>query len=102
METAKLLADLGATGVPVVVPANDTNHPFMDDPENLRIGRVGEFVHPRLGRVREVALPVRVDGTAMPPHRRAPELGEHTDSILSWAGYSAEDIVKLRKRGAVR
>jgi crotonobetainyl-CoA:carnitine CoA-transferase CaiB-like acyl-CoA transferase len=55
-----------------------------------------------LGRVREVALPVRVDGTAMPPHRRAPELGEHTDSILAWAGYSAEDIAKLRERGAVR
>ena len=76
-------------------------HPFMDDPENLRIGRVGEFVHPRLGRVREVALPLRVDGTAMPPHQRAPELGEHTDSILSWAGYSAEEIADLHERGAV-
>jgi crotonobetainyl-CoA:carnitine CoA-transferase CaiB-like acyl-CoA transferase len=102
LDTAKVLADLRAAGVPAVEPVMDGNEAFMNAPENLWLGRVGEFDHPRFGRVREVALPVRVDGTMIPPHRRAPEFGEHTDSILSWAGYSPEAIAELRARGVVR
>jgi crotonobetainyl-CoA:carnitine CoA-transferase CaiB-like acyl-CoA transferase len=101
-ETAKLLTDLRGAGVPAVEPLMDGNRTFMDDAESQRLGRVGEFDHPRFGRVREVALPYRIDGTKFPEHRRAPELGEHTDAILSWAGYSSDDIAELRSRNAVR
>jgi len=31
----------------------------------------------------------------------APDLGEHTDVLLKDVGYSAEDIARLRKDGAV-
>ena len=100
-ETASVLADLRHAGVPAAVPATDGNRLILDDPENLRVGRVGTFDHPRFGQVREVAAPFRIDGTTIPAHRRAPELGEHTDSILTWAGYSAPEISELRARGAV-
>ncbi|MFI5045653.1 MAG: CaiB/BaiF CoA transferase family protein [Acidimicrobiia bacterium] len=102
LETAKVLADLRAAGVAAVEPLMDGNDAFMNAPDNLRLGRIGEFEHPRFGRVREVALPVRVDGTVIPPHRRAPEFGEHTESILAWAGYSPEEIAEFRARGAIR
>jgi crotonobetainyl-CoA:carnitine CoA-transferase CaiB-like acyl-CoA transferase len=101
-ETANLVADLRAAGVPAVSPVMDGNRMFMDDPESIRLGRVGEFRHPRFGRVREVALPVRIDGTKLPEHRRGPEFGEHTDEILGWAGYGPEEIARLRERNAVR
>jgi crotonobetainyl-CoA:carnitine CoA-transferase CaiB-like acyl-CoA transferase len=100
--TARLLADLRACGVPATEPVMDANRMIMDDPENHRLGRIGEFAHPRFGKVREVAVPYRVDGTVMPPHRRAPEFGEHTDEVLSWAGYTPDDIAALRARHAVR
>lgn len=101
-ETATVLKELRDAGVPAAVPVMDGNHLMLDDPENLRIGRVGTFDHPRFGRVREVAAPFRIDGTTIPEHRRAPELGEHTDAILSWAGYPPAEISELRARGAVR
>ena len=100
--TARLLADLRGAGVAVVEPLMDGNRASMDDAENRRLGRVGEFQHPRFGRVREVAVPFRVDRTRVPEHRRAPELGEHTDAILRWAGYSPGEIAELRTRHAVR
>jgi crotonobetainyl-CoA:carnitine CoA-transferase CaiB-like acyl-CoA transferase len=101
-KTASVVAELRANGVPVVEPLMDANRKLMDDPGNLRIGRVGEFDHPRFGRVREVAVPYRVSGTAFPVHRRAPEFGEHTEEILLWAGYSQDEIAPLRERHAIR
>jgi crotonobetainyl-CoA:carnitine CoA-transferase CaiB-like acyl-CoA transferase len=38
----------------------------------------------------------------IPPYRLAPELGAHTDSILSWLGYSDAQIETLRERKAIR
>jgi crotonobetainyl-CoA:carnitine CoA-transferase CaiB-like acyl-CoA transferase len=101
-EAGDLLAALQAAGVPVAVPTVDNNVRFMDDPMNLRLGRVGEFVHPRLGKVREPGVMMRIDGTQMPEHRRAPELGEHTEEILIWAGYDGEEISGLRSRGSIQ
>jgi crotonobetainyl-CoA:carnitine CoA-transferase CaiB-like acyl-CoA transferase len=101
-QTGQLVADLRASGVPVVEPVMDGNRPAMDQPENRRLGRVGEFRHPRFGNVREVALPVRISDTCLPAHRRAPEFGEHTDEILADAGYSDGEIAELRSRHAVR
>ena len=100
--TERALADLRAHGVPAVAPLMDANRKLMDDPANERLGRVGTFEHPRFGRVREVAVAYRVSGADMPPHRRAPEFGEHTDEILVWAGYSESAIAGLRARHAVR
>jgi crotonobetainyl-CoA:carnitine CoA-transferase CaiB-like acyl-CoA transferase len=102
LPTAKVVDDLRAAGVPAVEPLMDGNSAFMRDPDNRRLGRVGEIDHPRFGRVREVAVPYRITGTRIPEHRRAPELGEHTDTILAWAGYTPEQIADLRARGAVR
>jgi crotonobetainyl-CoA:carnitine CoA-transferase CaiB-like acyl-CoA transferase len=101
--TAELVADLRALDVPVAVPvAERNNHAFMNDPENRRTGRVAEAVHASRGKVRELAVLVRVSDAEVPPHRAAPELGQHTDQVLAEVGYTTDKIAALRARGAVR
>ena len=75
-KTASAMADLRAHGVPAMEPIMDGNRVLMDDALNQRLGRVGEFDHPRFGRVREVALPFRRVG-----HEDAGPSSRH----LSWA-----------------
>jgi len=69
--------------------------------------------HPQLkarNRWREMDSPVGPLATLLPPATmpgfearldRIPALGEHTEPILAELGYSSEDIVELRKTGAV-
>lgn len=100
--TAELLDQLAHAGVPAAAPVYENNRRFMDDEENLRLGRVGEFEHPRYGTTRQPAVLVRFDGAAVPALRRAPELGEHTDEILAGLGVAPEKIARLRRSVAIR
>ena len=56
--------------------------------------------HPTFGWLRQVGTPLKMAGVT-PVHRRAPRLGEHTDAILTEAGYSAGEIARLRAAGVV-
>lgn len=87
---------LQAAGVPCAVPVPHNNVAFMTDPENRRTGRVAECPHETRGRVRELAVLVRVSDALTRPHRLAPGLGEHTDEILGELGRSPEEIERLR------
>ena len=46
-----------------------------------------------------VAVPFTVQGAEPGPHRRAPELGEHSREVLAGLGYSDEQIDALVERG---
>jgi crotonobetainyl-CoA:carnitine CoA-transferase CaiB-like acyl-CoA transferase len=48
-----------------------------------------------------VSSPFDVVGISKTPARIAPALGEHSTQVLSEAGYTAEDIARLRKAGVV-
>jgi crotonobetainyl-CoA:carnitine CoA-transferase CaiB-like acyl-CoA transferase len=97
-----LLAALRAAGVPSAEPVYENNRRFMDDPEHLRLGRVGQFDHPRFGQTRQPAQLIRFDGASVPALRRAPELGEHTDEILAFLGIPPEEADRLREAQAIR
>lgn len=58
--------------------------------------------HPTLGRLRAIGTPIKMSRTPLNPRRRAPLLGEHTDAVLSSAGYSDDEIEQLRISGAAR
>ena len=58
--------------------------------------------HPTLGRLRTLGTPIKMSRTPLNPRRRAPLLGEHTDAVLSAAGYDDNEIEQLRYSGAIR
>jgi crotonobetainyl-CoA:carnitine CoA-transferase CaiB-like acyl-CoA transferase len=58
--------------------------------------------HATDGAVRAVDRLLNVSDSAAVDYHLAPELGEHTDEILVWCGYSIEEIAELRAAGAVR
>jgi MYXO-CTERM domain-containing protein len=101
-ETEPLVGELVEVGVPVAIPLQQNNSKaFLKDPEQQRLLRAAEVPHPRDGQVREVGLLVRVSDAAVAAHRTAPELGEHTDEILSGIGRAPEEIRALREQRVV-
>jgi crotonobetainyl-CoA:carnitine CoA-transferase CaiB-like acyl-CoA transferase len=71
----------------------------LDDPQTRARQAVVEIDHPELGRVRQVASPLRLSSAAA-PLRRGPLLGEHTAEVLhELCGYSAQHIEELANAG---
>ncbi len=58
--------------------------------------------HPALGRLRTLGTPIKMSATPLNPRCRAPLLGEHTDAVLHAAGYTDDEIERLRNSGSVR
>ena len=56
-------------------------------------GGVGEF--------QAVATPLEFSAADVGPQGPPPKLGEHTDSVLAELGLSADEIRRLRERGAL-
>jgi len=99
--TATWLATLRNAGVAAVEPAPYNNVNFMRDPANAAAGRVAACAGPDGRTVRELALLLRISDTPVVAHRLAPGRGEHTDELLTWAGYGAEEIAELRSRHVI-
>jgi len=95
--SAEWLAVLTEAGVPTAA-VNDVAG-ALADPQVQARGDVVEVEHPRLGRVRQVASPLRLSG-AEAPLRRAPFRGEHTGQVLvDLCGYSRERLRALAAAG---
>lgn len=89
---------LRAAGVPCG-PVNDVAE-ALSDPQTLARGLVVTTEHPHLGRVEQVASPVRV-GAARPDYRRAPLRNEHAAPLLrDLLGYDDQSIAALASSGA--
>jgi crotonobetainyl-CoA:carnitine CoA-transferase CaiB-like acyl-CoA transferase len=71
------------------------------DPQLRQRGLFAEVSHPKLGRVPQIAFPVQMSRTpgrvATPP----PELGAHTDEVLSDLGYDSATISGFRRDGVI-
>jgi crotonobetainyl-CoA:carnitine CoA-transferase CaiB-like acyl-CoA transferase len=74
------LRELRAAGVPCG-PVNTVGE-ALSDPQTTARGMVVETEHPRFGKVRQVASPVRV-GSAAPEYRRAPLRNEDMHYVLT-------------------
>ena len=97
--TATLLARARQFGAPVA-PANSVQD-FLADPQVEANQTVFEADDPVAGRIRYLRNPVRMPQTPPSLRRHPPRLGEHTDEVLSAAGYGADDIAALRTRAVI-
>ena len=71
------------------------------DPQVQHRGLVVEMEHPAAGRIRQTGIPVRLSVTPGSIRTPPPQLGEHTDAILSELGYDGAAIARLRQDGVV-
>ena len=55
--------------------------------------------HPTAGTIHNIGLPARLSGTPGGIERYAPLLGEHTDDVLRFAGYSDSEIAAMKEEG---
>jgi len=73
----------------------------LADPHLRERGTIYDLDHPTRGRFSAIGSPLRLSESPPTP-RRAPLYGEHTEEVLGQlAGYTAEDIRRLRDSGAI-
>jgi crotonobetainyl-CoA:carnitine CoA-transferase CaiB-like acyl-CoA transferase len=98
-DRATLLERLDKAGVPAA-PVNTVDQ-VMNDAQTLARELVRTVVHPKLGSMPVIGLPLTFSRVNPGPRTAAPMRGEHTDEILRECGYSAGEIASLRTKKAV-
>jgi len=71
----------------------------IDDPQVVANGYLVQ--HPTQPRARLAAAPMQFDDEITEVRRAAPELGEHTDEVLTEVGCTTEEVDALRAAGAI-
>jgi formyl-CoA transferase len=87
---------LDAVGVTFGIVA--TVDEAMDDAQMRESGALAPFAD---GQGLTVMTPFDVEGVEKVPAARAPSVGQHSAAVLAEAGYSTDDIERLRGLGAV-
>jgi crotonobetainyl-CoA:carnitine CoA-transferase CaiB-like acyl-CoA transferase len=85
------------------VPCGRLNFPpeALNDPQLLANQFVVEVEHPLLGTYKTFGPPIRMDASPVRIRSSAPQLDEHTDSVLAELGYGVDEIAELRTAGAI-
>ncbi len=73
----------------------------FEDAQVKHLGMAAEGAHRTRGKVRVVAEPVELSRTPAGIVSMAPDIGEHTDEILEEAGFSRDEITRLRANKVV-
>jgi crotonobetainyl-CoA:carnitine CoA-transferase CaiB-like acyl-CoA transferase len=73
----------------------------VDDPQAAAAGAWVEVPDGAGGSVRMVAPPAGFLGTPAAPSGPPPEAGQHTEAVLLELGYTWEQIIALKERGAI-
>jgi crotonobetainyl-CoA:carnitine CoA-transferase CaiB-like acyl-CoA transferase len=76
-------------------------HEVADDAQADALGLFPMLEHPERGAYRTVAAPMRFHTAPVGPRGSSPEIGAHTDEVLSATGFSVSDIADLLDRGII-
>ena len=95
----ELLDLLRAAGVPAA-PILRMDQ-VLQEPQTHESGALVSAPHPRIPDYRSVGLPIQWNGQRPGVRRVPPLLGEHDADVLTWLGYTLDDIRSLRERGVL-
>jgi crotonobetainyl-CoA:carnitine CoA-transferase CaiB-like acyl-CoA transferase len=73
----------------------------FSDPALAAREMVVELDHPTVGEIRLPGIPFKLAATPGSIRRPPPLAGEHTDELLAWLGYGAEEVEALRRAKVV-
>ena len=99
-KTADLLERLRAADVPSAPIL--TVDQVLHEPQTQASGMLVGADHPRLPDYRSIGLPIQWDGRRPGVRRVAPLLGEHSADVLTWLGYTLDDVRTLKSQGLVQ
>ncbi len=85
-------------GVGITFGIVGTVDEVLDDRQMRDCGALVPFAD---GKNLTVAAPFHVDGVEKIAPQRAPAVGQHNEAVLREAGYSADDVARLRSLGVV-
>ncbi len=95
------MRSLKAGGDFIYTVVNSVND-LPDDEQVKANGYIVKHEHPTHGPVELLGMPVKLSATPGEPRGHAPELGEHTETILTeMLGYSWDDIARLREANVI-
>jgi crotonobetainyl-CoA:carnitine CoA-transferase CaiB-like acyl-CoA transferase len=73
----------------------------LEEPQTRESGMLLDAPHPRLGRYTSIGLPLEWDGRRPGVRQVPPRLGEHSEDVLTWLGYTRDDVRSLRGRRVI-
>jgi crotonobetainyl-CoA:carnitine CoA-transferase CaiB-like acyl-CoA transferase len=99
-KSAELVEALRAAGVPAS-PILSVDQ-MLQEPQTRESGMVVRAAHPRLPDYQSIGLPLTWDGARPAVRRVPPLLGEHSNDVLTWLGYTLDDVRSLRGQGVIQ
>ncbi len=90
------IREAGIPGGPI-----NTLDEVVDDPQVAALGMLKPAENFRVPGFRLIDIPLNLNGEKAEIRTMPPRLGEHTDAVMRWAGYSADEITRLRSSGAI-
>ena len=81
-----------------VMPVKTFNE-AIQDPQLRARNMVVDIDHPKLGKIQNIASPIKYSRTPLTIRSNAPKIGQNTNEILDSLGYSAEQIKNFKKDG---
>ena len=100
LKTDDVLERLRAAGVPSA-PILTVDR-VLQEPQTEASGMVIDTRHPRLPDYRSIGLPIQWNGTRPGVRRVPPLLGEDTTDVLTWLGYTLDDVRNLQSQHLVQ
>ena len=93
-DRAHWIAAMGSHGVPCGAIAKVDE---ICESETLKArGMIWEMDHPTAGKVRTIGNPIVFTDTALGEPTPPPRLGEHTEAVLTDAGYGLDEIAEMK------
>ena len=64
-------------------------------------GMFQKMQHPVAGMIQQIGFPIKFSETRGEITTHAPELGEHTEAVLTQLGYDQTELAQLRAAGVI-